>query len=100
MAALSVWVIFIVAFVAGVIAQISANDLLTEFPSPLVVFALTLGVLACLVSLLPAWSVVQLWRERAWGGAWLFIYGLMVLAVWLFAAQLNAIHLIGFNYMN
>lgn len=100
MVALSSWIIFIVVFVIGIIAHISANDLLTEFPSPLVVFALALGVIACLVSLLPTWSMFQLWRERAWGGTWRSCYSLLVVAVWLFVIQLNAIHLIGFNYMN
>lgn len=98
--ALSGWLIFIVALVAGIVGHISANDLLTDFPSPLVVGALAVGIIACLVSLLPAWSAFKLWREQGWGVGWRSFYSVLVIAIWLFVVQLNALHLIGFNFMN
>ncbi|MEQ9530304.1 MAG: serine hydrolase domain-containing protein [Haliea sp.] len=100
LASLTVWGAFFVALIAGIIKHIWANDLITEFPSQLVVGALAIGIVACLVALLPTWTAILLWREKAWSIGWRCYYTLLVLAVWLLVAQLNAIHLLGFNYIN
>lgn len=95
---LGLWLAFLVLFVTSILLLVSSGQILSDFPSPLTVIALSIGLLAVIVALVPTVSTVTLWRQGAWGRGWRIYYTLVVLAIWMFALQLNAIHLIGFNY--
>ena len=97
---LGAWTLFVIMFCLGVVVHLANNSLLTEFPSPLVLASLTVGVIACFSSLLPIISAVDLFRNQVWSTGWRWSYLGMVLVICWFAIQLNDIHLIGFNFIN
>jgi CubicO group peptidase (beta-lactamase class C family) len=98
LASVSTWCIFLLTLSAGLYLHIAAHDLVTSFPSLLVVIALLIGTVAFLLSLLPLWFAVRLWRAGAWSTLGRYCYSLLVLALWLLIAQLQTLHLIGFSF--
>lgn len=94
----AMWAVFIILLMIGLVHDIGEYAYPYSFPSAWVIAALTFGLLATLTSMLPAYSMYSIWRVNEGSLVYRLMYSLRVAVIALLVLQLNALHLIGFNY--